>query len=439
MKIDYAAEAQRLFAVEFGEWPEVVVRLLGVGLGGILLYLYTGWPSAWLWSGVYLGMQALHFAFLYNRRTQATKADCILAGLFFLAVFIAFIWMPALMARSDDLTLVFSGVTLSASTLAFMIRRSDTFLWMILGEVGILSGVLIIVLVSKLHMIEGDLALLSCVIVAVAMIAYMFQAIMSARKTRILGEAAARRAAQEQKMAAIGQLAGGVAHDFNNVLTAIIGNLELYEALHDKAEKDEVVHEAHAAAKRAEAVVSHLLIYARKAPVRRRSIQLNEAVQQTMQLAQRGIPPRIMWSLALNPTEMQVRVDEMQLTTALINLVRNAADAIDDAGKLGILTDMRVVSSPMTMADGSVLPTGRYACITVTDTGSGIPAEDLRRVLEPFFTTKPPGKGTGLGLSMVLGFARDTQGGLTISSSPKGTQVTVYLPCEALAPVVQAN
>mgnify|MGYP000465846544 CR=1 FL=1 len=213
----------------------------------------------------------MHFLFLYTRQNQATRVDSIVAGLLFLILFASFLWMPAYLAVSDDVALVFSGVMLCASTLAFMVRRSDTMLWMVICEVGLLAGVLAWVLAAQWGTIEGELAMMACLIVTIAMIAYMLQAVLTARKMRLLGESAARRAAQEQKMAAIGQLAGGVAHDFNNVLTAIIGNLELHGALDDPHERDEVVQEAYAAAKRAEAVVSHLLIYARKAPVRRRA------------------------------------------------------------------------------------------------------------------------------------------------------------------------
>lgn len=428
MTTECTQEMQRLFTVEYGEMPEVAVRLTGVCLGGVLLFIYTGWPSAWLWSLGYVALHGINYTFLRARRDAATQTDCVIGGVLFLVLYASFLWMPAYMATTEDATLVFSGIVLGASTFAFMIRRSDTMLWMIFGEVAILSAMIIWVLLSKMTVIEGELAVFATMLVTVAMTAYMFQAVFIARKVRLEGEAAARRAAQEQKMAAIGQLAGGVAHDFNNVLTAIIGNLELYEALPDPDERDEVVREAHAAAKRAEAVVSHLLIYARKAPVRRRAVLLNAAVARTMQLAQRGIPARISWRFVPEGMDVEVRVDEMQLTTALINLVRNAADAIEDTGTVTLSTRFEIVAQPMPMADGSLLPPGRYARIGVADTGSGIPEQHLRRVLEPFYTTKPPGKGTGLGLSMVLGFARDAQGGLWLSSGRDGTEVAVYLP-----------
>ncbi|CUH74795.1 sensor histidine kinase [Tropicibacter naphthalenivorans] len=428
MKIDYRQEFARLYDVEYHDWPEVVFRLAGVFLGSVMLYIYSGWMLAWVWSGGYLALHALHFIYLQRKSSEHARRDCHIAGGLFIAVLIAFIWMPAYMTQVGDVSLTFIGSTLIATTLAYMIRRADTMMWMVVAESVTLAVALGVAVIPVFEQIQGRLALLACVIVCVAVVLYMFQAILITRRSRLLAEDAAVRMAQEQKMAAIGQLAGGVAHDFNNILTAIIGNLELYAVVPDD-ERETVIQEAHASAKRAEAVVSHLLIYARKAPVNRRLLDLNEALAGIRLLAERSTPAAVAQHWDLPGPSAQVRVDEVQLTTAVINLVRNAVDAMNDQGTLRVETRTETVETPRSMADGGMLAPGRYAALTITDSGPGIPEAQLSKVIEPFYTTKPVGKGTGLGLSMVLGFARDSKGGLEIGNCDSGARVTVYLPC----------
>ncbi|MFZ7089731.1 sensor histidine kinase [Primorskyibacter sp. 2E233] len=421
-------EMERLFQVEYGDRPEVVIRMLGVGLGGVLIYVYDGWLSAWLWPASFLFLHAVFYLYLRKYRSINSASAAHFAGVLFVLILIAFLWMPAYLAGTNDPGLSFTGTILVATVVIFLIRRADTYVWMITAEIAIVVAALMWILICKLQEIADPVSRTAVVVATVAISGYIAQAMRSSRRTRLDGEAAAEKAVQEQKMSAIGQLAGGVAHDFNNVLTAISGNLELHGHLTDPRERTHVLEEAQIAAKRAAEVVRQLLIYARKAPMQRVQIDANDSVRQMLTLARSLVPQWVRIDLHLQEQPAQVIVDDSQFLTAMLNIVVNAVDAMPKGGQLSIASCEVDVASAMAMIDGSDLAIGRYVKLSFTDTGNGIPDATLNKVIEPFFTTKPPGKGTGLGLPMVLGFASESGGGLDIDSSDSGTAISLFLP-----------
>ena len=229
-------------------------------------------------------------------------------------------------------------------------------------------------------------------------------------------------------MNAVGQLAGGVAHDFNNNLTAIMGNLELMKILTDEDQKEACLNDAILASQQASHTVRQLLTYARQEPTDVQPVSPDELLSDLEALTRRLIPASIKTVFDCQESLPHFVADKGQLTTALINLITNAVDAMPNGGLLSVTGKLQQVGTACPLFDGSRLPIGLYAVFEITDTGTGIPAETLDKVLDPFFTTKPVGKGTGLGLAMVLGMTRNLGGGIDIKTSDTGTTFSIFIP-----------
>jgi PAS domain S-box-containing protein len=235
---------------------------------------------------------------------------------------------------------------------------------------------------------------------------------------------------QSQKMEAVGQLTGGIAHDFNNLLTGIVGSLDLLQTRLNQGRTDNVARYIDAAttsANRAAALTHRLLAFARRQPLIPKSVDANQLVVSLEDLLRRTIGEAIDLEIVASDDLWCTLCDPNQLESALLNLAINARDAMPDGGKLTIVTANASLDS-VTAGTPALLP-GDYICIAVTDTGVGMSAEVAARAFDPFFTTKPIGQGTGLGLSMIYGFARQSNGHVTIESKiGRGTSVKLYLP-----------
>ncbi len=232
---------------------------------------------------------------------------------------------------------------------------------------------------------------------------------------------------QVQKMEAVGQLTGGIAHDFNNMLAVVVGGLDLARRkLHGPRREVELhLDNALEGATRAAALTRRLLAFARAEPLLPEGISPSDLIENMLDLIDRTIGERIQVQTRFDADPWHVWADAHQLENAIVNLCVNARDAMDGSGEL------MVEVANVALADQAVgeLPSGEYVKIAVTDTGAGIPPEHLERVFEPFFTTKPVGKGTGLGLSQIFGFARQSGGDVSISSTVgEGTTVAIFLP-----------
>jgi PAS domain S-box-containing protein len=234
---------------------------------------------------------------------------------------------------------------------------------------------------------------------------------------------------QSHRLDAVGQLTGGVAHDFNNMLTVILGNAEL---LQEALERD-VVHRELAemivgAANSAAELTKRLLAFARKQALNPMAVDSNQLIAGMYPLLRRTLAANLEIEMVAETDVWQALVDPAQLENAVLNLCINARDAMLGGGRLRIET--KNVELDKGYAAGQVdVKSGQYVLITVTDTGCGIAPDVLRRVFEPFFTTKDKGKGTGLGLAMVYGFIKQSDGHIRIFSEPgHGTTVRMYLP-----------
>ena len=231
---------------------------------------------------------------------------------------------------------------------------------------------------------------------------------------------------QAQKMEAIGQLTGGVAHDFNNVLAAVLGNLELARAHPSGPALDRFLQNAQHAAERGAKLTGHLLAFARKQPLRREQCNLNQLSVRFKDLITCAIGPTIEVSMDLADQLWTVMADSTQFEMALLNLAVNARDAMPEGGKLVIATANVGALSPDLPSE---LDRGDYACVSVQDHGTGMSAEVASKAFEPFYTTKPVGKGTGLGLSQVYGFCKQLGGTAMLSSKlGTGTRVDLLFP-----------
>jgi PAS domain S-box-containing protein len=229
---------------------------------------------------------------------------------------------------------------------------------------------------------------------------------------------------QAQKMEALGQLTGGMAHDFNNLLTAVIGGANLAgRALHDRERAATILNQIREAAQRGAVLTRKLLAFARRQPLKPEVIDLAERLPQAATLAGHSLRGDIELVTETPANLWKVEVDPGELELALLNLAVNARDAMPEGGSLRITAaNVSLNGEPEGLA-------GEFVAISVADTGTGIPQEIITRVFDPFFTTKQFGQGTGLGLSQVYGFAKQSNGTVTVQSKPgHGTTLVIYLP-----------
>ena len=240
---------------------------------------------------------------------------------------------------------------------------------------------------------------------------------------------------QSQKMEAVGQLVSGLAHDFNNVLAAVKGALEIVRRRPDNAERvREIAAAGLEASARGAKLTAQLLAFARSQRIQLQPIFVRDVVEAIRDLLVGTVGPMIKLEMHMHPVRMAVMADPTQVEMMLLNLAINARDAMPDGGTLAIGV------SPRSISDDAEIGNGDYVEVWVRDTGTGMDQETLRRAMEPFFTTKPVGKGTGLGLAQIYGSARQAGGTVRIESAPgAGTTVRVLLPRTTEAPTVHAD
>ena len=234
---------------------------------------------------------------------------------------------------------------------------------------------------------------------------------------------------QSQKLEAVGQLTGGLAHDFNNILAVNMISLQLLERAHQEDEKSlERIRAALDATERGAELTRRLLAFSRKQNLEEKVIDVNHLIENTRALLSRTLGAAIKLETHAENNIRNVKTDENQLESALLNLAINARDAMPDGGDLTIETK-NVDLDDDYVGRRSEVSAGRYVLVAVTDTGAGIPKDILDKVFQPFFTTKEVGRGTGLGLSMVYGFVKQSKGHIEVYSEVGiGTSIKMYLP-----------
>jgi signal transduction histidine kinase/ActR/RegA family two-component response regulator len=234
---------------------------------------------------------------------------------------------------------------------------------------------------------------------------------------------------QAQKMEAIGQLAAGVAHDFNNILTIISGHVGLLLARAAAgAPGSDSLRQISIAADRAAGLTRQLLVFSRKEMARYQTVDFNRALTHAGEMLRRLIGEHIQLELTPSPTPACLLADESNLNQVIMNLAVNARDAMPEGGTLSLRTSIEVLDAAAANRHPLARP-GSFVCLTVTDTGSGMDENTLSRIFEPFFTTKEVGKGTGLGLATVYGIVQQHQGWIEVSSRiGAGSTFRVFFP-----------
>ncbi|WP_442512856.1 ATP-binding protein [Pseudomonas promysalinigenes] len=235
---------------------------------------------------------------------------------------------------------------------------------------------------------------------------------------------------QSQKMEAVGQLTGGIAHDFNNLLGGILGALEMAEQHQDEQrylDTTRLLGVARQNALRAASLVQRLLAFSRQQTLAPQLVNVHQLVAGMHELIASSLGTRITFIDQTQQEHWPVLIDPNQLENTLLNLCINARDAMPSGGTVLLASDNTLLDQAQ--AQALELPSGSYLHVSVSDSGTGMPAEVLQRAFDPFFTTKPAGQGSGLGLSIVYGFVRQSGGQVRITSNPEqGTCVHLYLP-----------
>lgn len=232
-----------------------------------------------------------------------------------------------------------------------------------------------------------------------------------------------------QKMEVVGQLAGGIAHDFNNILSVILIQSELTEAIRDlPSEAWAGLQDIRYAAERASFLTQRLLLFGRRQVSQFRQVNLNDVVAGIANMIRRVIGEDVHLELRFRQKHLMTRADPVTMDQVLLNLAVNARDAMPVGGTLLIETSERSVDESLARHHPEASP-GRYACLTVTDSGAGIEPEILPKIFEPFFTTKESNKGTGLGLSTVQAIIKQHRGWIQVDTRPgQGTSFQIYFP-----------
>ena len=246
---------------------------------------------------------------------------------------------------------------------------------------------------------------------------------------------------QMQRLEAVGQLTSGVAHDFNNLLTVVLGNIGFVEqAVNDAGIDGKVVRRLgymRVAAERGAKLTDQLLAFSRRQRLEPKPLDLNEIMRGMRDLLQSTMGGSIRIETRQDSALWPALVDPTQLELAVLNLAINARDAMELGGNLIVGTTNVSLGAQRSPEEP---PAGEYVAVSVSDDGAGMPEDVRQKVFEPFFTTKEVGKGSGLGLSQVLGFAKQSGGGVRITSAPgKGTTVCIYLPRTQLQPVAESS
>ena len=234
---------------------------------------------------------------------------------------------------------------------------------------------------------------------------------------------------QAQKMEAVGRLAAGVAHDFNNILTVILGNTWM-QLSNPRLDESLAVSlsQVERAAQRATALTRQLLAYSRKQIIQRRPLALNEVVEQTVAMLRRLIGEHIVLDMQLAPDLPPIFADAGNVDQVIMNLALNARDAMTEGGKLTLITGLIEIDEAA-RARNPEAQLGAHVCLMVKDTGHGMDAATLGRIFEPFFTTKEPGQGTGMGLATVYGVLKQHGGWIEVESTPgRGTVIRAFFP-----------
>lgn len=409
---------------------EFRLRVLVLGLPAVIVLLFYGLVFPILWVSAYF--LALVIYQLLLRRMIPIKRDLGIRSIFFANFIVGLIFngLAIHLWMTGERLQMLAATCLCLGTVLHSVAQRARLRWIIVGDALSNSSFFIVAATSIIIGFDTGIDQVIATVLMCAMLFYYAAALHEAYQMRARLREVSRRSAAAQKMEAIGRLTGGVAHDFNNILTVVSGNLELYKSTDDPAAKDQYAREASDAALRASALVSQLLAFSRQANLQPKSVALSAFLDSFWQMARRLLPEDISIIASVPNDQWPVLADSNQLHSALLNLVINARDAISGGGgELRLSTANLPLHAVQALGTGMNPTAQNYVQISVSDTGDGIPKAIMNRIFDPFFTTKEVGKGSGMGLSMAKGFAEQSGGALLVESEEGvGTIITLILP-----------
>lgn len=424
-EVDIMASTKQLGRAEF-----VIRHLILFSLIVISLLMFDiVFPAYWFAAYTATGLGTRIAVELLAKQRSFARYLCVLlfysARMLSFRIMILYLWFyPGETGQFPAICMIMAGILFSVSQST---RIRSYSIAQGLGD----SAVLLVIALDFLTMRPLTPETLLAGLCAVGVMIYHATSLREAQINRKAAQELETRIRQSQKMEAVGRLTGGVAHDFNNILTVVMGNLELYPEVDSDDERRDLVNKAHDAAQRASVLTAQLLAFSRQTPLQTQRIETAPFIQGLHAMAERVLPATILLQLSSAPDVWDMQVDKNQLEVALLNLIINARDAMPTGGALQLLADNY---DPANDPNRSELQ-GRFVALDLVDDGEGISDENIERVMEPFFTTKPVGKGSGLGLSMVKGFVEQSGGDLRISSTlGAGTKVCILIPAASDMP-----
>lgn len=425
---DNWSAVESMIEADIGSKLELTLRFAVVGFGGFFMVIATGRYEIGIWLAAFLAANGYYSWLLARIRAPVTQRQYMTLSVLFAlsvtlyttcAIYAFLIGTPAFVTIAIAALIAQALFNISRHRQNSVLLVYDTA---VVALAGLFFGL------SSMAKTSGGFAEQMVIVVStIGVCAYYV--IAQIRKIQIHAalQASRQEAAQTQKMRAVGQLTAGVAHEFNNLLTVIRGNVELAQLSDGTGDFRDRLADAVAAADRADALTSQLLSLSRKARLEAAEIAMSGFWQNFNNILPRITPATIQVSVDAGDDAGRLYCDVNQLEVALINLVINARDAIDGQGRIRISSRAANVQDLHKLG---VLPAVRLGVIEIRDDGPGIPPSLLQQVIEPFFTTKGVGKGTGLGLPMVKGFCEQSGGGFAIESEGGGTCVLLGLPVE---------
>ncbi|WP_299921404.1 ATP-binding protein [uncultured Pelagimonas sp.] len=427
MPNETSARLIRLYRADFGTKSEVIVRMGGVVFAAIALSLVTGSALFIAWLGLYLIQQAIYFRVIDPRRRKYSMRRFQLALVLYSIGTAIFLSVPLNLLTWPSPSMYMPAVFALLGTVLYAIQRENPTSDVLMIDTGFFAaGCAWIFYISlpKLDFFLDHAVLLGfCVLVT-----YLFFRAQDVELRRQAARRVAeRRYAQAQKARALNQFVGGVAHDFNNQITAIMGNLELFELLDDPDERRSAMQQCRIAADRAALTVQQLVASSGRTRLQPVRLEIDTFLKDLDPVLTDLLDPKVELDIKSADYDFQVSVDRDMLETCLIQLSLNAQDAMQGEGRIEI--GARRVLSRAAAAPGQPESDPPYIGIYVQDAGPGVSDETLSKLSEPFYTTKGVGAGTGLGLSAVSGFAKQSGGALVLDNAlPSGLHVMILLP-----------
>ncbi len=422
----YSARLSALHRADFGNPAEMRLRYGLVTLCALLLAVATRDAVLLIWLPVYLGSQMLYWQlaerFVGKPVTGRTFRLVLASGLVSGMVFVA---LPLYLLASGMITAQITGAFALIGNIMFTLSRDEPGLDAIRFDCIIFAFCVTVVLGLFLPTIQTVAQQVTAVVVGAGLTAYyVFASFSSYQRVRRKTDAA-QQVVQDETARALGQFVGGVAHDFNNQLTAILGHLDLHEVLHDPQERREALQQSRAAADRAAQTVRQLLATCGRARLSPETLSVCDVLTASQNALQTYCPDGLRIEVACDDPTLLAHVDRAMLETSLSQLCLNAMDAQGKTGRIRV-SAQRQEADPDHPPLSSPPP---HVAIRVEDDGPGVSTDALPKLTEPFYTTKPVGKGTGLGLSAVAGFAEQSGGALTLAPSALGGLcATLILP-----------